>query len=60
MIGALDGKSIRLIGRYKKKQSEFNQPSDIALSDDHVVVADFGNHRIKVSVILIFRLKRES
>jgi hypothetical protein len=49
-----DGSVIRILGildplpGHKFKRTEFNQPTGIAVSQDRVVVVDFGNKRIKV------------
>ncbi|XP_021934999.1 E3 ubiquitin-protein ligase TRIM71-like [Zootermopsis nevadensis] len=54
IIHPLDGSVIRILGildplpGHKFKRTEFNQPTGIAISQDRVVVVDFGNKRIKI------------
>jgi hypothetical protein len=54
IIHPSDGSVIHILGildplpGHKFKRTEFNQPTGIAVSQDRIVVADFGNKRIKV------------
>ena len=49
-----DGSVVRIMGILdplpgsKYKRTEFNQPTDIAVNQDRIVIADMGNKRIKV------------
>ncbi|PNF25479.1 hypothetical protein B7P43_G05998 [Cryptotermes secundus] len=53
IIHPCDGSVIYILGildplpGHKFKRTEFNQPTGIAVSQDRIVVADFGNKRIK-------------
>jgi DNA-binding beta-propeller fold protein YncE len=43
-----DGGFIRSFGRLGSAPGEFRTPHDLAIDDDHLFVADRGNHRIQI------------
>lgn len=62
IIHPCDGSVIQILGildplpGHKFKRTEFNQPTGIAVSQDRIVVADFGNKRIKTYSLIGERL----
>lgn len=54
LIIDFDGTRIGGIGPNEGAEPHnFNQPTDVAVSDSAVVVADCGNHKVKVGVLIM-------
>lgn len=47
LLDPVDGKQLKAIGVHGK-HTELNVPTGVAVSEDRIIVADSGNHRIKV------------